>query len=314
MVDVLFISSTGFKGWALDHLVETYTKGLQTKGLSTRKILIPQNKIHIRSIQGWLTLPKSKTAFVMHQDLGMHLIKKKWNKKFKHLILRYTHHNQNLKNYLSLIECCSNIIVENKKNYLDFVNLGVPEKNLLLLPYPVNSALFNNQLNATAPKRDVILVSNLTSRKRPELIFEVIKMAPHLKFTIYGKNWNKWNNFENLRKLPNLLIKEFEYELYPRELSNHHLFLSLSDNESGPVPLLESLACGLRVLATDTGTARDLIKNPDSIIPMHLKPIDIIGIIDSALSSPPLIFDTTPYTEERSIEEIHQTINTLKNS
>ena len=314
MVDVLFISSTGFKGWALDHLVETYTKGLQTKGLSTRKILIPQNKIHIRSIQGWLTLPKSKTAFVMHQDLGMYLIKKKWNKKFEHLILRYTHHNQNPKNYISLIESCSNIIVENKKNYLDFVNLGVPEKNLLLLPYPVNSALFNNQLNTTAPKRDVILVSNLTSRKRPELIFEVIKMAPHLKFTIYGKNWNKWNNFENLRKLPNLLIKEFEYELYPRELSNHHLFLSLSDNESGPVPLLESLACGLRVLATDTGTARDLIKNPDSIIPMHLKPIDIIGIIDSALSSPPLIFDTTPYTEERSIEEIHQTINTLKNS
>ena len=97
-------------------------------------------------------------------------------------------------------------------------------------------------------------------------------------------------------------------------MSNHHLFLSLSDNESGPVPLLESLACGLRVLATDTGTARDLIKNPDSIIPMHLKPSDIIGIIDSALSSPPLIFDTTPYTEERSIEEIHQTINALKNS
>ena len=184
----------------------------------------------------------------------------------------------------------------------------------MLLPYPVNEELFNSKLGTKEPKRDVILVSNLTSRKRPDLIYEVIKKAPHLKFTIYGKNWSKWNNFENLTKLPNLLIKEFEYELYPKELSNHHLFLSLSDNESGPVPLLESLACGLRVLATDTGTSRDLIKNPDSIIPIHLKPMDIIGIIDRALSSPPLIFDTTPYTEERSIEEIHQTIDTLKNS
>ena len=25
---------------------------------------------------------------------------------------------------------------------------------------------------------------------------------------IYGKNWNKWKNFNNLVKLPNLLIKE----------------------------------------------------------------------------------------------------------
>jgi glycosyltransferase involved in cell wall biosynthesis len=311
MVDLLFISSTGFKGWALDHLVDTYSKGLETKGLSTKKILIPQNKSHIRSIQGWLTIPKSKIAFVMHQDLGMLLIKKKWNKKFEHIILRYTHHNQILKNYMPLIENCSNIIVENKNNYLDFINLGVPEKNLLLLPYPVNGVLFNNKINARKTKRDVILVSNLTSRKRPDLIFEVIKAAPHLKFTIYGKNWSKWNNFENLTKLPNLLIKEFEYELYPKELSNHHLFLSLSDNESGPVPLLESLACGLRVLATDTGTARDLIKNPSFIMPINLKPLDIIGVIDRALLSPPPNFDTAPYTEARSIEKIYQTIDAL---
>lgn len=314
MKDLLFVSSTSFEGWALGHLVNTYSKGLETKGLSTKKILIPQNKTHIRSIQGWLTIPKSKIAFVMHQDLGMQLIKKKWDNKFKHIILRYTHHNQILKNYLPLIEKCSTIIVENKNNYLDFITLGVSEKNLLLLPYPVNESLFNSKLGTIEPKRDVILVSNLSARKRPSLIYEVIERAPHLKFTIYGRNWNKWNNFENLTKLPNLLIKEFEYALYPKELINHHLFLSLSDNESGPVPLLESLACGLRVLATDTGTARDLIKNPDSIIPIHLKPKDIIGIIDRSLSSPALIFDAAPYTEERSIEKIYQTIDTLKNS
>jgi glycosyltransferase involved in cell wall biosynthesis len=312
MTDLLFVSSTGFKGWALGHLVDIYSKGLETKGLSTKKILIPQNKSHIRSIQGWLTIPKSKIAFVMHQDLGMQLIKKKWDKKFEHIILRYTHHNQTLKNYMPLIESCSNIIVDNKNNYLDFINLGVPEKNLLLFPHPVNEALFNNKIDAIETKRDVILVSNLTSRKQPDLIFEVIKRAPHLNFTIYGKNWNKWNNFENLIRLPNLVMKEFEYKLYPKELSNHHLFLSLSDNESGPVPLLESLACGLRVLATDTGTARDLIKNPNFIIPISLEPLDIIGIIDRALSSPPPIFDVAPYTEAKAIEKIYHTINTLK--
>jgi glycosyltransferase involved in cell wall biosynthesis len=312
MTDLLFVSSTGFKGWALGHLVDTYSKGLETKGLSTGKILIPQNKIHIRSIQGWLTIPKSKIAFVMHQDLGMRLIKKKWDKKFEHIILRYTHHNQTLKNYIPLIERCSTIIVENKNNYLDFITLGVSEKNLLLLPYPVNEALLNTKQDIIEPKRDVILVSNLTGRKRPDLIYEVIKRASHLKFTIYGKNWNKWENFNNLAKLPNLLIKKFEYELYPKELSNHRLFLSLSDNESGPVPLLESLACGLQVLATDTGTARDLIKNPNFIIPINLKPLEIIGIIDRALSSPLTIFDVSPYTEERSIEKIYHTINSLK--
>ena len=292
--------------------MDTYSKGLETKGLSTKKILIPRNKSHIRSIQGWLTIPKSKIAFVMHQDLGMQLIKKRWDKKFEHIILRYTHHNQILKNYIPLIERCSTIIVENKNNYLDFITLGVPEKNLLLLPYPVNEALFNNKPGTIEPKRDVILVSNLAARKRPDLIYEVIKKAPHLKFTIYGKNWNKWKNFNSLVKLPNLLIKEFEYELYPKELRSHRLFLSLSDNESGPVPLLESLACGLHVLATDTGTARDLIKNPDSIIPINLKPLDIIGIIDIALLSPLPVFDAAPYSEEKSIEKIYHTINTLK--
>ena len=307
----MFISSTGFKGWALDHLVNTYTKGLEIKGLNTQKVLIPQNKKHIRSIQGWLTMPKSEIAFVMHQDLGMQLMRKKWNNHFNHIIVRYTHHNQNLRNYSPLINSSSIIIVENKNNYQDFLKLGFPDKKLMLLPYPINTTSFNQKIESLEPKRDVILVSNLTTRKRPDLIYEVVKSAPELTFTIYGKNWDKYKNFKQLINLPNLELKNFNYDFYPKELRSHRLFLSLSDNESGPVPLLESLACGLRVVATDTGTARDLIENPMFILPIRVSPLEVVETIKKSLASTPAFFDTSPYTEEKSIELIYLRINKL---
>ena len=58
--------------------------------------------------------------------------------------------------------------------------------------------------------------------------------------------------------LKNFAYAEFEFESYPARLAQHKVFCTLSDLEGGPVPLLESLVAGLSVVATDTGTARDL--------------------------------------------------------
>ena len=51
-----------------------------------------------------------------------------------------------------------------------------------------------------------------------------------------------------------------------------HYFLSLSDLEGGPIPLMEAMYLNLIPIATDTGFARDIIQNHVNGIILKVKP------------------------------------------
>ena len=67
-------------------------------------------------------------------------------------------------------------------------------------------------------------------------------------------------------------------------MSRASVFLSLSNLEGGPVPLIEAMALGVAPVATNTGFARDVILRNDAgiIIPINESVLKIKEAITSA--------------------------------
>jgi glycosyltransferase involved in cell wall biosynthesis len=307
--DVNFVSFTGFRNWAIDHLITSYSHGLEKKGIKCVTSEIPQNLSHIRSLRGWLYFPFSKVDFVMHQDLLDKLRERRQRK--QKTILRYTHHNKDFNTYSKHFQYLDYIIVENQSNKRDFIQLGIAPEKISVLPHPVDPNYFY-PIEGVQKTRDVILVSAFYERKQPDLIMGLIRNNPTITFTIFGKNWQNYNRYNSLKSLSNLKIMPFDWETYPSVLRSHKVFMSLSLVESGPVPLLESLSCGLRVIATNTGTAPDLINHHGRVVPVTIQVEELEEILKKELEvSREVTFNNENFTEAFQIEKIVQIVKSL---
>jgi glycosyltransferase involved in cell wall biosynthesis len=175
-----------------------------------------------------------------------------------------------LKSYFRLI------IVNNSQTKKYLCGIGFDEDLIHVFQNPIDEK-FRVVQTREGRKRDVIFVSNYTPRKRPDLIAKVVQESPEINFTLFGRGWAGQTELTQIIDLPNFIFSEFNFESYPQTLGKHKVFCSLSDIEGGPVPLLEALVMGLNVVATDTGSARDLIIGTDysRIIPIN-PDIDVI--------------------------------------
>jgi glycosyltransferase involved in cell wall biosynthesis len=127
----------------------------------------------------------------------------------------------------------------------------------------------------------VLIVGECKPRKNPELISQVIIDNPQIEFVIHGNGWEKYLLLPH-RNLQNLVIIPFSLKKNPELLREATLLLSLSKLEGGPIPVLEALASGTPVLATDTGFSRDVINETNG----RVLPVDAdVNLISEHLNS-----------------------------
>ncbi|MCR9199803.1 MAG: glycosyltransferase family 4 protein [Planctomycetaceae bacterium] len=96
-------------------------------------------------------------------------------------------------------------------------------------------------------------------RKSGDRILEIVRQMPHRRFVLCGKKWSAWEKFEELCGLPNFEYLELPYQQYPDFYESIDVFVSVSQLEGGPVPLIESAMCNVVPVCSDTGHARDII-------------------------------------------------------
>ncbi|MBD2777355.1 glycosyltransferase family 4 protein [Iningainema tapete] len=96
-------------------------------------------------------------------------------------------------------------------------------------------------------------------RKSPEKILSIIKMMPHRKFILLGRNWREYENFVDLVSLPNISYIEVPYTDYPKYYAQMDVFVSVAKLEGGPIPLIEAMMCNVFPVASKTGFAPDII-------------------------------------------------------
>jgi glycosyltransferase involved in cell wall biosynthesis len=107
----------------------------------------------------------------------------------------------------------------------------------------------------------VVLASRFGPRKGLAILPEIVQTMPDYRFVALGRGWHQFITRSGLSEFRNFEHHEFNLESRNTHFSRASTFLSLSTLEGGPVPLLEAIALGCNVVATDTGFSRDLIRD-----------------------------------------------------
>jgi hypothetical protein len=108
------------------------------------------------------------------------------------------------------------------------------------------------------------LSGSFNERQNPDRLLELMRLLPHRRFHLIGRNWEQYALFEAMRALPNFSYLTISHEQYPEQYRNFDVFLSLSPLEGGPRPLLEAMMCNAVPVASDTGSAPDLIRHGEN--------------------------------------------------
>lgn len=123
-------------------------------------------------------------------------------------------------------------------------------------------------------------------RKRPNRILDIVKTMPSRQFILVGRNWEKYDRFTELVAQPNFEYRVLEYSDYPAFYDEIDVFVSVSDLEGGPIPLLESMMANVVPVASDTGFAPDIIRDGTNgylFCADGVATSDIVALIEKAL-------------------------------
>jgi glycosyltransferase involved in cell wall biosynthesis len=121
-------------------------------------------------------------------------------------------------------------------------------------------------------RKTVILASRFGPRKGLEALPEVIKTLQDFHFIALGRGWESFIVENKLDHAPNFEYHQFNKDTRNKFFSRAGIFLSLSNLEGGPVPLIEAISMGCIPVATRTGFAEDLIVDKETGLLLSLKP------------------------------------------
>jgi len=132
---------------------------------------------------------------------------------------------------------------------------------------------------------NVCFVSRFYERKNPNLIKQIVLNNPQYNFYLIGDKWEQYLGFNELLRLSNFYYVNEEYSKYPNIYKKMSYFISVSFNEGGPIPLIETMSCGIYPIVSNTGFAGDVItKENGSVVDIKNKDVvyEISNILESA--------------------------------
>ena len=192
------------------------------------------------------------------------------------------HQAQILNNAHSVYFFCSN-----DANAL--VSSGLIESKVRLALCAVDVDCVPNK-SIVRSKNMVVLASKYGPRKGLELLPDIVKSRPNLNFVALGRGWENFLEISNLRNQVNFKYFELNKKSRNRYFSEAKIFLSLSNLEGGPVPLIEAMSMGVYPIATKTGFAPDLIRSKQSgtLIPVNPEITQVLSALDEAINIEPI--------------------------
>ena len=165
---------------------------------------------------------------------------------------------------ISSLKFCERILVQNEfmENYL--ISVGISRDVVVRAPGAVNRDIYY-PCHSDSDKKFVLFSGDFKYRKNPDLIAKIICSMPDIDFVIHGQNWEIFPP-ELHDGLPNLKRIDFKLKEQPGLMRQASLYVSLAVVEGGPYPVLEALASGTPVVATDTGFCAEFISYANGIL------------------------------------------------
>lgn len=136
-------------------------------------------------------------------------------------------------------------------------------KKIVVQPSGINDVFFNESDKKTnSTKFKVVTVANLLPKKNINLVVEIANKLPNIEFVIVGKGSEKEVIQKKITDNNLLNIKLLGFKT-PEEIKNIYdesdCFLLTSLAEGTPTAILEALATGLPVIASNAGGISDII-------------------------------------------------------
>jgi glycosyltransferase involved in cell wall biosynthesis len=106
--------------------------------------------------------------------------------------------------------------------------------------------------------------SSWLPRKAGNRILDLVRSMPKQSFALCGRNWPEWDRFGELTSLPNFEYLDIPYSRYAEFYNSIDVFVSMSELEGGPVPLIEAAMSNVVPVCSNTGHAADIITHGEN--------------------------------------------------
>jgi len=147
------------------------------------------------------------------------------------------------------------------------INWGVNSNKISLYRYWVDPKKFNNKKsNISSSKFKVLFVSRLIIKKGTRIIIKLAKKLPNIEFIIIGSGPE--SKYISQQKLPNI---NFLGKIDNNKLLNYYstasVFIQPALYQEGFTrTIMEAVACGIPVIASEIGTIPEIVNNSVSIL------------------------------------------------
>jgi glycosyltransferase involved in cell wall biosynthesis len=164
-------------------------------------------------------------------------------------------------------------VVQNHKIRDYLISIGVGKDRVVVNPGGINRNHFYPIQDKDLIGDFILISGSFKYRKNPELIADVIRSFPNIKFIIHG---------HNLEVFPkdigdNVELLAFDFQNQATLIRSARLHLILSKIEGGPMSVLEALASGTPCVTTDVGFCREVINASSGVVLNENPTISEIG-------------------------------------
>jgi glycosyltransferase involved in cell wall biosynthesis len=257
----VFVIQTSNYRWILGHWVRQISKRVSGPSLIWWIPISFSKSSVFNEILKKFPLPKSRAYFFTQPTLFENYFRRMPDHLAGRSVVLYTHNDKSLGDDLhqaEILKKCSKVHFMCSLDAERLVKSGLPESKVRIILGAVDSNCFRI-LGVERKKNSILLSSKYGPRKGGQTLSALIKSMPNWSFTIFGTGWEEYIHNERLNDYSN-----FEYILWNEDdrnylMSRNSIFLSLSNLEGGPIPLIEAMNCGMFPIATNTGFARDVI-------------------------------------------------------
>jgi glycosyltransferase involved in cell wall biosynthesis len=207
-------------------------------------------------------IPKAEGYFFSYITIFEHYLIKDRKRFLEKSIVLYPHNEPemgDIQHQVSILNQAYKVYFFCNKDLKNLVLHGLKYEKTFLAYCAIDIDCIRD-INITQDKKTILVASKFGPRKGAEKLLELINYLDDWSLIIMGRGWEELLKSNRISNKPNVKYVEFNKANRVKYMSRASVFLSLSNLEGGPVPLIEAMSLNLIPICTDTGFAEDFIQ------------------------------------------------------
>jgi glycosyltransferase involved in cell wall biosynthesis len=254
IVDVVFVMPPANQsGWILEAICREI--GMRLAGYSVKYCNIGEK------------LPRAKYYFFSHYMYYIQALSSCYSMYLGRVYIYATHlepSKHGIDNYTlaRILSHADGVFCMNSKLKEVLNEFGVPSEKLCIVVGAASCNQFQSHERHTRGK--VGFSAAYYWRKSPDMVLNIIRKMPDRLFVLMGKGWESYPLFSQLIAQPNFEYVTTEYLQYAKYYDQMSVFVSVSQLEGGPIPLIEAMMSNVVPVVSRTGFAPDIIQHGEN--------------------------------------------------